>query len=123
MFGYRAYHLSLAEGIDGTWTSTSDVVGVGTTGTWEGNTQFIDFDISKQVRITKVILTLDGPIYPLGDVNHDGEVTIADVAALIDYLLVDPNAAPAEADLSGEGEINIADLTMLIDMLLMGGAK
>jgi hypothetical protein len=56
-------------------------------------------------------------------VNHDGEVTISDVAALIDFLLVDGNEAPVEGDLSGEGDINIADLTMLIDMLLMGGSE
>ncbi len=55
-----------------------------------------------------------------GDVNCDGVVNIADVTALIDYLL---GNSPQEfdeqaADVNGDGVINIADVTALIDMLL-----
>ena len=55
-----------------------------------------------------------------GDVNMDGELGIADVSALIDYLLngnaegIDLNAA----DMDGDGEVAIADVTALIDILL-----
>ena len=55
-----------------------------------------------------------------GDVNDDGQVNIADVTALIDYLLsgngsmVNQNGADANQD----GSINIADVTSLIDYLL-----
>ena len=57
-----------------------------------------------------------------GDVNADGQVNIADVTALIDYLLsgdestVDLDASDANQD----GNVNIADVTSLIDYLLSG---
>ena len=63
-------------------------------------------------------VTLFGTAYSIGDVNHDGRITISDVTALIDYLLSDSAEAPAEADVNGQGGITIADVTALIDMLL-----
>ena len=60
------------------------------------------------------------PVYQLGDVNMDGDVNIADVTALIDYLLsndasdIDLTAANVNEDDS----VNISDVTHLIDMLL-----
>ena len=58
----------------------------------------------------------------LGDVNMDGDVNIADVTALIDYLL-SGNASAIDltaADVNGDQEVNIADVTVLIDRLLNG---
>ena len=52
-----------------------------------------------------------------GDVNADGVVNIADVTALIDYLLSGA-VAPAAADCNVDGVLNIADVTVLIDFLL-----
>ena len=63
-------------------------------------------------------VTLVGPAYSIGDVNHDGHVNITDVTSLIDYLLGDITAAPAEADVNGEGGVTITDMTALIDLLL-----
>ena len=63
------------------------------------------------------------PQFPIGDVNHDGHVTIADVTALIDYLLSDSSAAPAEGDVNGDSNVTIADVTALIDLLLSGNAE
>ena len=60
-----------------------------------------------------------------GDVNMDGNVSIADVTVLIDYLLgteVSPFDSAA-ADVSHDGNISIADVTALIDLLLSGGAN
>ena len=59
------------------------------------------------------------PEYTPGDVNDDGNVSIADVTALIDYLLglnLDINLAAA--DVNENGEISIGDVTALIDKLL-----
>ena len=56
----------------------------------------------------------------LGDVNEDGTVSIADVTALIDYLLgatVSPFNTSA-ADVNRDGEIKVADVSALIDLLL-----
>ena len=67
-----------------------------------------------------VIPTVPQP-YILGDVNGDGSVNIADVTALIDYLLGSAgNVNVDAADVNGDGAINIADVTALIDKLLGG---
>ena len=64
----------------------------------------------------------DAPAFQRGDVNKDGHVNIADVTALIDYLLsgdassIDTTAADCNLDDS----ISIADVTALIDYLLSG---
>ncbi len=54
-----------------------------------------------------------------GDVNDDGHVSIADVSALIDYLL-SGETAPAGADCNLSGNVSIADVSSLIDYLLSG---
>ena len=57
-----------------------------------------------------------------GDVNHDGDVTIKDVTALIDYLLgASSDICTTCADVSGDSEVTIKDVTSLIDMLLGSG--
>ena len=55
-----------------------------------------------------------------GDVNGDGQVTIADVTALIDSLLSGVEVPLDAADVNGDGQVTIADVTALIDMLLSG---
>ena len=57
-----------------------------------------------------------------GDVNGDGYVTVADVTALIDYLLgsVSSDFYEVNADVDGDDDISIADVTALIDLLLTG---
>lgn len=58
----------------------------------------------------------------LGDVNKDGSVTIADVTALIDYLLTqDATGLDIDAaDCNNDTNTTIADVTALIDYLLTG---
>ena len=56
--------------------------------------------------------------YELGDVNHDFETNIADVTALIDYLLGNGKIYERQADTYGDDAINIADVSALIDHLL-----
>ena len=55
-----------------------------------------------------------------GDVNSDGFVDIADVSALIDYLLGGDASEVNEvnADTDANGDVSIADVSMLIDYLL-----
>ena len=57
-----------------------------------------------------------------GDVDGDGEVSISDVSALIDYLLTGDassiNLGNADVDL--DGEVSISDVSALIDYLLTG---
>ena len=56
------------------------------------------------------------PQFPVGDVNHDGEVNIADVNCVIDVILTD--AFTMGSDVNGDGEVNIADVNMIIDCIL-----
>ena len=57
-----------------------------------------------------------------GDVNLSKDVTIADVTALIDYLLSGDatGISLANADCNLSKDVTIADVTALIDFLLSG---
>ena len=60
------------------------------------------------------------PVYQLGDVNMDGDVNIADVTALIDYLLNGDDSVIdlTAANVNEDNSVDISDVTRLIDMLL-----
>lgn len=62
----------------------------------------------------------DAPEVNPGDANNDGHVSIADVTALIDYLLgnAPENFSEANADVNQDTNISIADITGIIDILL-----
>lgn len=51
-----------------------------------------------------------------GDVNGDGEISIADINALIDMILNGDEGS--NGDVNGDGEINIADINAVIDLIL-----
>lgn len=55
---------------------------------------------------------------PIGDVNVDAQVNIADVTALINLLLSHDTDNDYAADINEDGNVNIADVTALINMLL-----
>lgn len=59
--------------------------------------------------------------YMKGDVDGNERLTIADVSALIDYLLTDEGLDEFQldaADVNYSGEVTIADVSTLIDILL-----
>ena len=61
------------------------------------------------------------PTYPIGDVNADGQVTVADINLLIDIILggkYNDEELLARADVNKDGEIIIADISALIDIIL-----
>ncbi len=53
----------------------------------------------------------------IGDVNHDLEVNISDVNAVINMIL-SGNDNTSAADVNGDGEVNISDINALIDIIL-----
>ena len=57
-----------------------------------------------------------------GDVDGDGNVTIGDVSALIDYLLNGASSGVIEssADVDLDGNVSIGDVSALTDYLLNG---
>ena len=72
---------------------------------------------------TTAAYTVVFPVAPqvkLGDVNGDGSVTIADVAAMVDYLLGGDSTGfnVAAADIDGNQHVGMNDLASLIDMVL-----
>lgn len=93
-----------------TWDGQDCAFGIGNIGE---NNGIITFDIVNGDGTTPI----HG--YEVGDVNHDGDLNIADVTRLIDYLL-DSSTQVCEicADVKADGTINIADVTSLIDKLL-----
>ncbi|MCK4428182.1 MAG: hypothetical protein KAW16_06860, partial [candidate division Zixibacteria bacterium] len=63
------------------------------------------------------------PSFTRGDANGDGEINIADVILLVNYLFLDgPEPFPLEAgDADCSGEVDIADVIFLINYLFTGG--
>ena len=55
-----------------------------------------------------------------GDINHDGEINIADVNQVTDAIMMNAPSvcAVAVCDLNGDGEINIADINVIINKIL-----
>ena len=80
---------------------------------------FADGTESDWSNVEEVTLFENGHGFDLGDVDHDGDVNIADVTALIDYLLGGAgDTCVICADVDQDGNVNIADVTALIDILL-----
>ncbi len=92
----------------------------GATYTYYVEANYID-DTKAASNVESVTLLEDqGHGFEPGDVNHDHQVSIADVSALIDYLLDSQNsdACTICADVNGDKEVSIADVSALIDYLL-----
>jgi hypothetical protein len=69
--------------------------------------------------VREVTLPAEGHGYDPGDVNHDHNISIADVTALIDYLLGNTEGACTIcADVNQDTNVSIGDVTALIDILL-----
>ncbi len=81
----------------------------------------LDFGLSHVIENGRIIYK--GIHYIPGDVNGDGEVTIADANSVIDVVIMGGNAghtrAPA-ADMDGNGEVNVTDLNIVIDLIIKG---
>ena len=58
--------------------------------------------------------------FPLGDVNGDWQVNIADINMLIDIILSDTDDEEllARADVNGDGEVKVSDVSFLITLVL-----
>ncbi len=55
----------------------------------------------------------------VGDVNHDGKISIADVVLIINNIL-SGSESPAAADVNFDGKVSIADVASLINFILSG---
>lgn len=53
-----------------------------------------------------------------GDADGDGEVSIADITTILDYMLSGKPINERQADVDNDGIINIGDIVMLVDIIL-----
>ena len=80
----------------------------------------------KKISCFSIILLLVMCLMPLnvvadntaGDVNNDGEVNIADVNTVINFILGDRSRHGV--DVNNDGEVNIADVNAIIGIILKG---
>ena len=89
--------------------------GVHTIGLYVQNTN------ANWVAADNFVLRYYGPVKPLrGDVNGDGDVSLADIMTLVDYILNDVKDAPnfCLADLDNDGELSLMDIMTLVDIIL-----
>ena len=89
-----------------------------TVGNYEGS-------LTASIGSKEVFADVEGTVNArVGDVNKDGNVSISDVTALIDYLLGGDASSIdiAAADVNGDQNVSISDVTALIDMLLSGSS-
>ena len=58
--------------------------------------------------------------YEVGDANGDGEVTITDAVAVVNYILGNPseNFIKVAADVDGDGMVTIADAVALVNIIM-----
>ena len=70
----------------------------------------------------ELVLPLEEAAFVLGDVNRDGDVTIADVTALVNIILGKATEADnydmKAANVNGDENITIADVTALVNIIL-----
>ena len=84
-----------------------------------GTSVIIATTVDGNYMATCTVTVVEGVDFP-GDVNHDGEVNIADINAIINIILggnVDDQTRE-RADVNGDGEVNIADINAIIDIIL-----
>ena len=81
--------------------------------------QYADGTESEWSNLEEVTLFQNGHGYVIGDVDHNNKVDVADVTALMDYVL-DSNSPVCLvcADVDGNGTVNVADVTALVDRVL-----
>jgi hypothetical protein len=80
----------------------------------------ISFMPEKRFIIDEVLVLSKNETPPTkkGDVNGDGKVDIADIAAIIDFLAGDTtNVSSTSADVNGDGYVNVADIGAVIDIM------
>ena len=60
------------------------------------------------------------PEFEMGDVNGDGDITIADAVATVNYIMGTPNDPfiKEAADMNGDGDITIADVVAIIARMM-----
>ena len=106
--------------ITGITDKSYKVTGLSAGGTffYKVKAHYIDNTESEWSNIEQVTLSGDAHVYELGDVNHDGFVTVTDVTALINALMANAEPCPICSDINGDEAVNVTDVIMLINMIM-----
>ena len=74
---------------------------------------------SKRINLDDVFMSRYVPAILMGDVDGDGELTMADVRMLANAIVgkVAANYNPAVADVNGDGHITLAEVTALVNII------
>ena len=91
--------------------------------TWNGSAESVTFTFTGTQKINTIAVTYESEQQTAlrGDVNGDGQVTIADVTALVNIILGNQGGDTSVADLNGDSQITIADVTSLVNIILGKG--
>ena len=94
-------------------TSMSQTVGNMTSGWYGLRVQALYTDGTLSPWSNRVRLLID---WKKGDVNHDGEINIADVNTVVNYIIqgINTKSALSSCDVNEDGEINLADINAVI---------
>ena len=77
----------------------------------------LDFDV---IKVAPLVVPVDISGYPLGDVNHDGDVNVSDVMMTVSVVLGQPvdNFHEENANVNGDDQLNISDIMCIVDIVL-----
>ena len=94
-------------------TTMSQTVGDMTSGWYGLRIQALYTDGTLSPWSNRVRLLID---WKKGDVNHDGEINIADVNTVVNYIIqgINTKSALSSCDVNEDGEINLADINAVI---------
>ncbi len=105
--------------------STKKITSVGTVITFSDNTlDAVNGTESQTISLADLVKMYfsDGSSSLMGDVNDDGEISVADVMLIISYVLGDLSDSSVfyedRADLDGNGTISVADISNLVQIIL-----
>ena len=122
------------DGITSSWPDTSVLLGKGNTLHYAANREaqgafraFVQVDNTKLATMPTAYFidfgngeTASGDLHMLGDANGDGQVTLADAVAIVNYLLGTPPASfkTVPADVTQNGFITISDAVAVVYMVM-----
>ena len=108
----------LVEGITAKSYTVSGLTAGGTF-LYKVKASYIDGTESEWSNVEMVTLAEGGHAYEAGDVNHDGRISVGDVAMLINYLLSGIDICTICGDVNTDGAINVKDISDMISLLLI----
>ncbi|MBQ9665784.1 MAG: leucine-rich repeat protein [Bacteroidaceae bacterium] len=99
-------------------------------GVYEGKIENVIFTKVDGTQLKLSDVTFSVEINPIvqGDANGDGEVNVADIVEIVNYVLGKPSAkfVFAASDLNADGEVNVTDIVKVVSIILSadgGSAK